>query len=209
MNSRGEDTKDLLVNLFKGYMSTTDENFTRYIQAKQDAYDDQSITMDEEKLMLLALNKYKILVEQGVWSAKNKQEEKIIALQSQIAQLSASNNRTNSSENNTNDRKKLMSPDEWERFKKWAAIKPSDLNKGYYFKVESNNNRSGPYYWCNEHERLCKKFCRHVKKQMETNDSNKNSNNLAKLESNDNKQVAMNATMHNDDEVSSVQLYNY
>lgn len=80
LNARGEDTKDFLVNLFKGYMSTTDENFTRYIQAKQDAYDDQTITMDEEKLMLLALNKYKILVEQGNWSSKNKQEEKIIAL---------------------------------------------------------------------------------------------------------------------------------
>ena len=75
-----------------------------------------------------------------------------------------------------------MSPDEWERFKKWAAIKPSDLNKGYYFKVESNNNSSGPYYWCNEHERLCKKFCKHVKKQLETKSSNRNSNMITKLE---------------------------
>ena len=38
-------------------MSTPDEQFTRYIQAKQDAYDDQSIELDEDKLMLLAVNK--------------------------------------------------------------------------------------------------------------------------------------------------------
>ena len=35
----------------------------------KDEYDNQTIKMDEEKLMLLSLNKYKFLVEQGNWSA--------------------------------------------------------------------------------------------------------------------------------------------
>ena len=85
LNARGEETKDLLVNLFKGYMDTPDDHFTRYIQSKKDAYDDQTITMDTDKLVLLALNKYKILVEQGSWTAKTNNEEKIISLQTKIS----------------------------------------------------------------------------------------------------------------------------
>ena len=49
----------------------------RYIKVKQDGFDENG-DMKPEKLMTLAENKYKILVERGVWTEKTPQEQKIL-----------------------------------------------------------------------------------------------------------------------------------
>jgi len=91
LNSRGQETHDLLVNLFKGYLSAKDYQFNRYIQQKQDDYDEGK-TMDPEKLMTLAYNKYKVLVEEETWTTKSSQEEKIMALELKITNLTQRSN---------------------------------------------------------------------------------------------------------------------
>ena len=40
LQARGQYTNDLLVNLFKGYLSATDRSFTTYIEKKLEAYDE-------------------------------------------------------------------------------------------------------------------------------------------------------------------------
>ena len=68
LTSRGKTTEDLLVNLFKGYSAASDDVFTRYIQKKDEDYDDgQDITPHE--LMQLAANKYKMLKENHKWNS--------------------------------------------------------------------------------------------------------------------------------------------
>ena len=57
LSARGHTSKDLLANLFKGYSAVTDENFIRYIQKKEDDYDEGDI-MYEEELMQLAIRIY-------------------------------------------------------------------------------------------------------------------------------------------------------
>lgn len=81
--ARGETTNDLLANLFKGYLSSTDRTFVTYIEKKQEDHDEGKLSNTTE-LMSLASNKYKTLVENGKWMAPSKEEQKIIALEAKL-----------------------------------------------------------------------------------------------------------------------------
>ena len=86
LEARGETSTDLLSNLFKGYKACSDKEFVLYIKTKEEKYEEGE-DIDINKLMLLADNKYKILVEKGAWDAPSAEEEKIIALQAQVKML--------------------------------------------------------------------------------------------------------------------------
>ena len=43
--SRGEDTTDIMVNLFKGYMAAKDYSFRQYIKEKKDKYEIEGVDM--------------------------------------------------------------------------------------------------------------------------------------------------------------------
>ena len=84
--ARGESTQDLLTNLFKGYQAATDKTFVDYIGRKLEKYEEgEDVTSDA--LMEQADNKFKLLKESGNWNAPSEQEEKILALQSEIKNL--------------------------------------------------------------------------------------------------------------------------
>ena len=76
----------LLHQLFPAYLTCPDQQFRRYIESKQDAFDEGSdLTADE--LMQCALYKYKTLLDKGTWQAPDCQQEQILALETQIKQL--------------------------------------------------------------------------------------------------------------------------
>jgi hypothetical protein len=83
--ARGHVVEDeLLLNLFDAYTVVTDQDFVRYIQYKQDAYDDgATITVDQ--LMICAHTKYDTKVEKKTWNAIDNQGERIIALEAELA----------------------------------------------------------------------------------------------------------------------------
>jgi len=86
LTARGETTHDLLANLFKAYKSVKDCDFTTYIKKKEDEYEGGQ-DLDIDMLMLQASNKYKTMVQTGSWNAPSLEEEKILALESQIQKL--------------------------------------------------------------------------------------------------------------------------
>ena len=55
--SRGEQTMDLLINLFKGYAACSDPVFRRYIEQKQEKHD-EGTTITTNELMQWAKLKY-------------------------------------------------------------------------------------------------------------------------------------------------------
>ena len=136
LRARGEYTNDLLVNLFKGYLSATDKSFTTYIDKKLEAYEEgQDMTADQ--LMLWARNKYDLLRDKGTWNAPTEQEEKIIALQAQVKEmakkLSTKKSKTtnkstsqNKSDSKTTDKKKKSKRPERPD---WFTVKPTDVHK--------------------------------------------------------------------------------
>ena len=86
LRSRGETTTDLLTNLFKGYLACSDRDFCDYITRKQDAWE-EGTDIQPDRLMKHAADKYKTLLQKGLWNAPDKHEEKIIALQSEVRKL--------------------------------------------------------------------------------------------------------------------------
>ena len=146
LRARGQYTNDLLINLFKGYLSATDKSFTTYIEKKLEAYEEgQDMTADQ--LMLWARNKYDLLLDKGTWNAPTEQEEKIIALQAQVKEMakklsekkpqSTTKNKATKSNGKSNDKKKgkrTEKPD-------WFTKKPSDPHKPITW-----NNRE--WNWC-------------------------------------------------------------
>jgi hypothetical protein len=80
---RGEETQDLLVNLFKGYKQCKDP--VDYIKKKEDFYEEGG-DVTYQQWMDWAVNKFKARKENGTWCQRFSEEETIIALQAQVNQ---------------------------------------------------------------------------------------------------------------------------
>ena len=68
-------THDLLSNLFKSYAAASDNKFTKYIERKQEEYEDCT-DIKPTSLMSLADKKYKTLKKKGKWNAPSQEEER-------------------------------------------------------------------------------------------------------------------------------------
>ena len=86
LRSRGETAQDLLVNLFKGYMACSDQEFVQYVKRKQDAFE-EGAAIEPDQLMKNTADKYKTLLQRGTWNAPDANEEKILTLQTEIKKL--------------------------------------------------------------------------------------------------------------------------
>ncbi len=62
-------------------------HFCLYIKGKRDDYTGGAATYTYEQLILLASNKYNLLVQEGIFGAKSLKEEKIIAIQAELMAL--------------------------------------------------------------------------------------------------------------------------
>ena len=83
----GSDCPDLLHQLFPAYLACPDKAFNRYVESKQSEFEDgKPITF--KALMQDCLYKYKTMHDRGTWQAPDSQEEKILALQATITNLS-------------------------------------------------------------------------------------------------------------------------
>jgi hypothetical protein len=74
LSARGEETQDLLVNLFKGYKQCKDPEFVDYIKKKEDFYEEGG-DVTYQHLMDWALNKFKARKEK-VHGVKDPQKKK-------------------------------------------------------------------------------------------------------------------------------------
>jgi hypothetical protein len=91
LSSRGEETKDLLVNLWKAYKSVDDKTFSAFMTRQCEDYEMSNITLTPKELMNTALNKYKLLKESGEWKEPSETEKTILALTAEVRRLTAKN----------------------------------------------------------------------------------------------------------------------
>jgi hypothetical protein len=73
--------------LFATYAVIPCALFLLYIKNNADQYTNQMATFTHEELILLATNKYNLLVQTGEWGAKRLEEEKIVAMQAELTAL--------------------------------------------------------------------------------------------------------------------------
>ena len=135
LRARGEFTNDLLINLFKGYLSATDKSFTTYIEKKLEAYEEGQ-DMSADQLMLWARNKYNLLLDKGTWNAPTEQEEKIVALQAQVKEMAKklSEKKTSQPQKNKSSKPNSSTQDKKKKSKRiekpsWFTDKPTDVTK--------------------------------------------------------------------------------
>lgn len=144
--ARGETTSDLLANLFKGYKSASDRNFVAYIMKKEEDYH-EGISMTPDHLMNLADNKYKTLVQLSQWNAPSPEEEKILALEAKLQQLSSNRKATNAKNNtrNSSNNKQTRNNNRNNPRPEWMTVAPKD-NEPKEKVVDGST-----FYWCEKH----------------------------------------------------------
>ena len=79
LSARGDETSNLIMEIFKGYKVAADHEFVKCIKTREDRYL-KGETLTDDLLMQLALNKYTIMKENGEWRAPTEQEEQMTAL---------------------------------------------------------------------------------------------------------------------------------
>jgi hypothetical protein len=79
---------DIITNLFEAYKSCEDSKFVEYMVRKEEAYEDNTITdLSAQKLMKMALEKFKTLQGRNQWKQKSSQELEFIAMQNELLKI--------------------------------------------------------------------------------------------------------------------------
>ena len=150
--ARGETSNDVMINLFKGYKQASDKAFVDYMGRKQERYDEgEELTVDS--LMDFANNKFKNMSIQETWNAPSHEEEKILALQTEVQSLKkmAKKAKTGNDKKKPFDRNKGKSKDKKKENGKntrpplpdWFEIEPK---KADLFRPRIWNKKE--WYWC-------------------------------------------------------------
>jgi len=187
--TRGESSNNLLVNLFKGYASASDESFTRDIQRKKDAYD-KGDDVTEETLMKDTINKFQNLKLEGKWNALSADQEKLVALQAEFKVLrdknlkltpnlsgDAKNNNYNGSKK-PNNNKKGKNKRKNQNAASWAWKKvPHKENEPKTIQKDKKT-----YHWCPNHNawtvhnhEKCELRIKRMQKEREESSNNETS----------------------------------
>ena len=147
LTSRGQESQELLHNLFQAYKMCNDEPFVRYIEAKEKDYDDGELVTPEE-IMLVAGNKYQTRVDKGEWQAPSQSQTQIIALKAEVKKL-RSNNKTKTKSKRMIKKKGEKSKTNAKGKPEWMTKPPTDAEKraGNQKKMDGKT-----YHWCQTHK---------------------------------------------------------
>ena len=149
LRARGEESNELLTNLFQAYKMCNDDPFIRYIESKENDYDDgEAIT--PQALMATAGNKYQVRVDKGQWQSPSQSQTQIIALKAEVKRL-----KTKSTKNKKKDRDRQTtkgnqtSTKSTQRKPDWMLKHPTAAEKRSGSKKKVDGKM---YYWCTTHK---------------------------------------------------------
>ena len=140
--ARGEESSDLLTNLFTAYEAVEDPSFHLYIAGLQDQYNDGRINFEVDTLMETAINKYKMLVKTKKWNSPLAKDAQIVALTALIKKQSTTPKKKKESEKSKDDKKRKQGLD-----KKWAW-KEKNPKDG---ELKTKKYAEKTYHWCPKH----------------------------------------------------------
>jgi len=148
-------TNDLFANLFKVYKAISDHEFVTYICKKEDEYE-EGTDINTDALMLLADNKFKTFRQANTWNAPSPEEEKILALESQIQKLQKEK-KPKQQEGTKKGNKDGAKKGKWKKKDgpKWITVPLADTNKD---KPKIVNGKQ--YYWCAKHAKWARLHAR-------------------------------------------------
>jgi hypothetical protein len=159
LRARRESTDELIVNLFKAYRVVGDSEFSRYMKNKRDTYDDEE-DVQPDPLMSVALAKSQSLIESGVWNMMSPDQERLVALLSEVNMLK---DRKLKLSKDTQGSKKGKKPEDKGKCKRTPkpSKKKSNEDKWAWKKVppqtgEPKTKRmpgfDKDHHWCDDHQ---------------------------------------------------------
>jgi len=164
--------------LFTAYSVVPCALFLLYIKNKADQYTDGTATFTQEELILLATNKFNLLMQTGEWGAKMLEEEKIVAMQAELTALkgqfalgpklrAAAGNKDGAKKNDDEkgdqggkkkNKKNTANKRKQKENEKWQCVPPKDGES------QKKKVKDRTFYWCKHHmcwgghkEKECKK----------------------------------------------------
>jgi hypothetical protein len=144
--SHDQRTEELLNLLFVAYLSAKDPVFVAYIAGKEEKYEDGTLTITHQELMISADAKFKSMVEKGVWQKPTEETKQIIALTAQLETLKASalSKASTGKSVETSDKKRRAKTDKGADPYKWKEEEPKDGETTKVF-------RGKEYVYCPNH----------------------------------------------------------
>ena len=103
--ARGATTHDLLSNLFKGYLACSDRIFCRYIEKKQESYE-EGTDITPNKLMVWAKTKFNIIKQNNLWCSPSPEQKEIMALKTEVQELKKTKKQNKQQSGNGNGNEK-------------------------------------------------------------------------------------------------------
>jgi hypothetical protein len=162
LKSRGHGVDDVMTILFEAYKVIPDSNFNAYITRLFDDWIDQSADMigaTHVTLMKKAKQRFDLLNKNNTWGAQSPQDEKIVALESQLKDLKLSaqllkklqqrdKNKNQKGQDKANDGSKDQQGEDNPSDKDdWEWIPPEDKEP----KVKQVGKKT--WHWCPHHEK--------------------------------------------------------
>lgn len=156
----GQQSEDLLINLFRGYNAAQDKYFQKYISDLEQDHLFGEADIDAETLMAKALTAYQVRSEAGKWGVLSEEQQMIVAMKAELKTLKDSRlqldpnkkkkgNRKKKQKQKNGDKEKQKEKDDDEGDKKWAWKNvPPKGNQSNSKKFEGKT-----YYWCIHHNK--------------------------------------------------------
>ena len=135
LSRRGETSDDVDHHIIRAFRTVPVKEFSNFVDRMKDDYDnmdDDDPHRTPQYLMDKAENKFKILVNEGTWDAKMKDQDEIMAIRAELEKLR--NQKSRGGRNTKKTKKKTKTKVNIKR-------KPSDVNKP----VTINGKK---WYWC-------------------------------------------------------------
>ena len=164
LHAQEQEAVDLLYCLWKAYKAAPNEESVTYIKDLKSQCNDRRATFTAEDIMVGAENKYeaRLLDEENIWGIPTEEQEKIVAMITEINSLKKERGRTSSKTNKQKQAAKKQAP------KKAASKRPTDKKKKTNDKWAWKNKapkesdtkendtfvktfETKKYFWCKNH----------------------------------------------------------
>jgi len=157
LTNEGEQTTYLLINLFKGYKAASDVAFVKYVDRMQEGYNDGTLELTTDTLMLRCQSYYQDKVRNSQWSKPDDLQQQVLAFQAAMKRGSFKNPKGKEKQDYHKRGKGKEKDKTGKNGKKWQGNEErrtktppaTDKLKAKYVKSDKKS-----FNWCEHHKKV-------------------------------------------------------
>jgi hypothetical protein len=140
-----DDSQDVLFRALKAVPVT---KFVTYIETKEDSHDDGTLTASSDEIIILATQRYNLMVERKEWSLETSKKDEVIAMRAELDNLKgqlALSTKTKEAAGGDGSDTKLSNKNRQKKDEAWKKIPPA-TGEGHTKKIGNKD-----FHWCVHH----------------------------------------------------------